>query len=140
MLAMGGLPPTKSAASLLDSASSTKKAAHSQHHLRPSGYSLMDPPLDTKTSTPPTSSTPSQMQDKRPLETTSLHSESRAATSSLWVLHLHVAKVGLRILVYLNSSFCPHLQVIIDLMLSQRLIDLRSLFIYFAVVDIFMIY
>lgn len=68
-----------------------------------------------------------------------LHHHRRSASEKL-VLHLHVAKVGLRILVYLNSSFCPHLQVIIDLMLSQRLIDLRSLFIYFAVVDIFMIY
>ena len=93
VLAMGGLPPTKSASFFLDSSSSTKKAAHPQHHCRPSGYSLMDPALDPITSTTPTSSTPSQMQDRRPLETTSLHSESRAATSSLWVLHLHVAKV-----------------------------------------------
>lgn len=67
-----------------------------------------------------------------------LHHHRRSASKKL-VLHLHVAKVGLRILVYLNSSFRPHLQVIIDLMLSQRLIDLGSLFIYFAIVDVLMI-
>jgi hypothetical protein len=68
-----------------------------------------------------------------------LHDHRRSPSEKL-VLHLHITKVRLRILVYLYSSFCPHLQVVIDLMLPQRLINLGPLFIYFAIVDIFMIY
>ena len=64
----------------------------------------------------------------------------RRSASKKLVLHLHVAKVRLGILVYLNASFCPHLEVVIDLMLPQRLVDLWPFFIYFAIVDIFVIY
>lgn len=69
-----------------------------------------------------------------------LLNDHRRSASEQLILHLHIAKVRLWVLVYLNSSFCPHLQVVIDLVLSQRLINLRSLFIYFAIVNIFMIH
>ena len=67
-----------------------------------------------------------------------LHHHGRSASKQL-VLHLHIAKVRLRILVYLYTSFRPHLEVVIDLMLAQRLVDLWSFFVYFAIVDVFVI-
>ena len=40
------------------------------------------------------------------------------------------------IFVDLCSHFCPHMKVVIDLMLSKRLVNFWSLFIYFAVINI----
>jgi len=68
-----------------------------------------------------------------------LHYHRRSPSEEL-VLHLHIAKVRLRILVYLDSSFCPHLQVVIDLMLPQRLVNLRSFLIYLTVIYVFVVY
>ena len=75
-----------------------------------------------------------------PVAKVGLLDHHRRSASEKLVLHLHVAKVRLGILVYLNASFCPHLEVVVDLMLPQRLVDLWPFFIYFAIVDIFVIY
>ena len=68
-----------------------------------------------------------------------LHHHRRPASKKL-VLHLHITKVRLRILVYLYPSFRPHLQVVINLMLAQRLVNLRSFLVYFAIIDVFVVY
>ena len=51
------------------------------------------------------------------------------------VLHLQI----LHVFIHFGTCFCPHLQIIVDLMLSERLIDLWSFFIQFAIINIFMV-
>lgn len=41
------------------------------------------------------------------------------------------------ILVDFNTHFGPHVQVIVNLMLSQRLVYFRTLLVDFAIIDVF---
>lgn len=68
-----------------------------------------------------------------------LHHHWRPASEQL-VLHLHIAEVRLWILVYLDSSLRPHLEVIVDLMFAKRLIYLRPLLVDLAVIYVLVVH
>ena len=54
-------------------------------------------------------------------------------------IYLPTLTYPLSFLVDLCSCFGPHVQIVVDLMLSKRLVDFGSLLVEFAVIYVFMV-
>lgn len=54
-------------------------------------------------------------------------------------INLPTLTYPLSFLVNLCPCFGPHVQIVVDLMLSKRLVDFGSLLVEFAIINIFMV-